>query len=63
MSEKKISVVAPIAIATITANEKNLGPRDKTMEYHGPSGFTMSLLVLLVKKQLHSYMSLCVCNV
>ena len=61
MSEKKISVVAPIAIATITANEKNLGPRDTTMEYHGPSGFTMSLLVLLVKKQLHSYMSLCVC--
>ena len=40
MSEKKISVAAPIAIATITANEKNLGPRGKTMEYHGPSGFS-----------------------
>ena len=40
MSEKKISVVAPMAIDTITANEKNLGAAPD-----GSTGFTMSLLV------------------
>ena len=61
MSEKKISVVAPIAIATITANEKNLGPRDKTMEYHGPSGFSSCTASKKAATFLH--VSVCVCNV